>query len=83
MDTFIPCPGRGGRGLGQRRPAGENLISFGCGPKRGADGKLLLALPLGDKKMPSIGAEDVQGPPRDRFDMRRVIRGLGGVSPPS
>lgn len=37
----------------------ENLIHFGMGPKRGADGKLVFSLPLGDKKMPSIAAEDI------------------------
>ena len=37
----------------------ENLIHFGMGPKRGPDGKLALVLPMGDKKLPGIGAEDI------------------------
>jgi uncharacterized protein YbjT (DUF2867 family) len=37
----------------------ENLIYFGSGPKRGPDGKLALVLPMGDKKLPGIAAEDI------------------------
>lgn len=37
----------------------ENLISFGMGPKRGPDGKLTFVLPMGDKKLPGIGVEDI------------------------
>jgi uncharacterized protein YbjT (DUF2867 family) len=37
----------------------DNLIYFGMGPKRGADGKLTFTLPMGDKKMAGIGAEDI------------------------
>jgi len=37
----------------------ENLIYFGMGPKRGPDGKLVFTLPMGDKKLPSIAAEDI------------------------
>lgn len=37
----------------------ENLIYFGSGPKRGADGKLALTFPLGDKKMAGIASEDI------------------------
>ena len=37
----------------------ENMISFGWGPTRGADGKLAINLPLGDKKLPGIGVEDI------------------------
>src|SRR6186713_490903 len=37
----------------------ENMIYFGMGPKRGADGKLAITLPMGDKKMAGIGAEDI------------------------
>lgn len=37
----------------------ENFIYFGSGPKRGPDGVLALNFPLGDKKFPSIGAEDI------------------------
>jgi uncharacterized protein YbjT (DUF2867 family) len=37
----------------------ENLIHFGMGPKKGPDGKLAFTLPMGDKKLPSIAAEDI------------------------
>jgi len=37
----------------------ENLINFGQGPKKGADGKLAFTLPMGDKKLPGIAAEDI------------------------
>jgi len=37
----------------------ENFIYFGSGPKRGADGKLALTLPIGDSKMGGIAAEDI------------------------
>jgi uncharacterized protein YbjT (DUF2867 family) len=37
----------------------DNLIYFGMGPKAGADGKLSFVLPMGDKKLPGISAEDI------------------------
>jgi uncharacterized protein YbjT (DUF2867 family) len=37
----------------------DNFIHFGMGPKRGADGKLALTLPMGDKKLPGVAAEDI------------------------
>jgi uncharacterized protein YbjT (DUF2867 family) len=37
----------------------DNLINMGMGPKKGADGKLEFTLPMGDKKMPGIAAEDI------------------------
>ncbi len=37
----------------------ENLIYFGMGPKKGPDGKLAITYPMGDKKLPSIAAEDI------------------------
>jgi uncharacterized protein YbjT (DUF2867 family) len=37
----------------------DNLIYFGMGPKKGPDGKLAITLPLGDKKLPGIAAEDI------------------------
>jgi uncharacterized protein YbjT (DUF2867 family) len=37
----------------------DNLIHFGMGPKRGQDGKLVFSLPMGDKKLPGIAAEDI------------------------
>jgi uncharacterized protein YbjT (DUF2867 family) len=37
----------------------DNLIYFGMGPKRGPDGKLVFTLPMGDRKLPGIAAEDI------------------------
>lgn len=37
----------------------DNLIHFGMGPKQGPDGKLTFTLPMGDKKLPGIAAEDI------------------------
>jgi uncharacterized protein YbjT (DUF2867 family) len=37
----------------------ENFIHFGMGPRQGADGSLVLALPLGGVKLPGIAAEDI------------------------
>ncbi|UCF18659.1 MAG: NmrA/HSCARG family protein [Gemmatimonadota bacterium] len=37
----------------------ENFIYFGMGPKPGPDGVLALTLPIGDKKMPGMSAEDI------------------------
>jgi uncharacterized protein YbjT (DUF2867 family) len=37
----------------------ENFIYFGSGPQRGPDGKLAVTFPMGDKKLASIGVEDI------------------------
>lgn len=37
----------------------ENLIYFGMGPKKGPDGKLAITMPMGDKKLPGMAAEDI------------------------
>jgi len=37
----------------------DNLVYFGMGPKKGPDGKLAFTLPMGDKKLPGIAAEDI------------------------
>ncbi len=37
----------------------DNLIHFGMGPKKGPEGKLLFTLPMDDKKLPGIAAEDI------------------------
>lgn len=37
----------------------DNLIYFGMGPKRGADGKLAITFPMGDKKMAGIASGDI------------------------
>ena len=37
----------------------DNLIYFGMGPKRDADGILALTMPMADKPLPGIAAEDI------------------------
>lgn len=37
----------------------DNLIHFGMGPKPGPDGQLVFTLPMGDRKLPGIAAEDI------------------------
>lgn len=37
----------------------DNLIHFGMGPKRGADGKLAFVLPMADRKLPGMAVEDI------------------------
>ncbi|MDH3292168.1 MAG: NmrA/HSCARG family protein [Gemmatimonadota bacterium] len=37
----------------------DNLIHFGMGPKRGPDGKLAITMPMADKKLPGIAADDI------------------------
>jgi uncharacterized protein YbjT (DUF2867 family) len=37
----------------------DNAINFGMGPKPGPDGKLAIIMPMGDKKLPGIAAEDI------------------------
>jgi uncharacterized protein YbjT (DUF2867 family) len=37
----------------------DNLIYFGSGPRRGEEGRLQFVLPMDDKKLPGIAAEDI------------------------
>ena len=37
----------------------DNLIHFGMGPTRGADGRLAFVLPMGEQALPGIAAEDI------------------------
>jgi uncharacterized protein YbjT (DUF2867 family) len=37
----------------------DNYINFGMEPKSGPDGQLAITLPMGDKKLPSMAAEDI------------------------
>lgn len=37
----------------------DNFVFFGMGPKKGPDGKLVLNLPMGAKKLPAIAVEDI------------------------
>jgi hypothetical protein len=34
----------------------DNFIHFGMGPRRGADGRLAITFPMGDKRLPGIAA---------------------------
>jgi len=37
----------------------DNLVHFGMGPKKGPDGRLAFAIPMGDKKLPGMSADDI------------------------
>jgi len=37
----------------------DNFIYFGMGPKKGPDGRLAITLPMGDRKLSGIAAEDI------------------------
>jgi uncharacterized protein YbjT (DUF2867 family) len=37
----------------------DNLISFGMGPKKNPDGTFAFTMPMGEKKLPGIAAEDI------------------------
>jgi uncharacterized protein YbjT (DUF2867 family) len=37
----------------------DNFIHFGMGPKKGTNGHLTITLPMDDKKLPGIAAEDI------------------------
>lgn len=37
----------------------DNFIHFGMGPKRGADGRLAITMPMGKARLPGIAAEDI------------------------
>jgi uncharacterized protein YbjT (DUF2867 family) len=37
----------------------DNFIYFGMGPRKGPDGNLAITLPMGDKRLPGIAAEDI------------------------
>ncbi len=60
----------------------ENFIYFGMGPKRGPDGTLAITLPMGDKKLPGIAAEDigkcVYGIFQRRHELIRETIGIAG-----
>ena len=37
----------------------DNFIHFGMGPQKGPDGTYAITMPMGDKKLPGIAAEDI------------------------
>ncbi len=59
----------------------DNLIHFGMGPRRDAEGRLTFVLPMGDRKLPGIAAADI-GPCAFRIFVRgRTATGLDvGIS---
>jgi uncharacterized protein YbjT (DUF2867 family) len=53
----------------------ENLIHFGMGPRRGEDGKLHFALPMAERPLPSIAAEDIGRCAHGIFKRGRELQG--------
>ena len=53
----------------------DNFIHFGMGPKKGADGKLAITLPLGSRKLAGIAAEDIGKTAYAIFDDGDVLIG--------
>jgi uncharacterized protein YbjT (DUF2867 family) len=53
----------------------DNLIFFGMGPKRDADGTLALVLPMGGKRLPGIAAEDIGPCAYGIFERRDALVG--------
>ncbi len=61
-----------------RRFYWDNLIYFGMGPKQGPDGTLAFTMPMGDKKLPGIAAEDIGRCAYGVFKRARAHRQDGG-----
>lgn len=62
----------------------DNMIHFGMGPKRGADGRLVLTFPLGAAKLPGIAGGDIGGCAYGVFTAGtqlagRTVRIAGGI----
>ncbi len=55
----------------------DNFIYFGMGPKKGPDGRLAITLPMGDKRLPGIAAEDIG---RCAYGIFKQGKGLAGQS---
>jgi uncharacterized protein YbjT (DUF2867 family) len=53
----------------------ENFIYFGMGPRKGPDGKLVLAMPMGAARLGGIAAEDIG---RSAYGIFREGPGLAG-----
>jgi len=53
----------------------DNFINFGMGPKPGPDGTLLLTLPMGDRRLAGIAAEDIGRCAHGVFKHRREYIG--------
>ena len=54
----------------------DNLIHFGMGPRRDAEGRLTFVLPMGDRRLPGIASADI-GPCAFRIFARRMLRSIG------
>ncbi|MDO9016306.1 MAG: NmrA/HSCARG family protein [Deltaproteobacteria bacterium] len=53
----------------------DNLLYFGMGPKKGEDGKLSFVLPMADKKLPGIAADDIGRCAYGIFKQGEALRG--------
>jgi uncharacterized protein YbjT (DUF2867 family) len=58
----------------------DNFIYFGAGPKAGPDGTLALTMPMGDKKLPSMAAEDIGKCAYGVFKRRDLIGQTVGIA---
>ena len=58
----------------------DNFIYFGVGPKAGPDGTLALTMPMGDKKLPSMAAEDIGKCAYGVFKRRDLIGQTVGIA---
>ncbi len=58
----------------------DNLIHFGMHPQRGEDGVLGFVLPMGDRKLPGIAAEDIGRCTLGVFKRRDLIGKLVGIA---
>ena len=58
----------------------DNFIYFGAGPKAGPDGTLALTMPMGDKKLPSMAAEDIGRCAYGVFKQRDLIGQTVGIA---
>ena len=58
----------------------DNFIYFGQGPRPDGGGKLMLTLPLGDKPLPSMAAEDVGKCSLATFRKGKELQGRVSIS---
>ena len=58
----------------------DNMVGFGMGPKRGEDGTLSMVLPMGDKKLSGIAAEDIGRTAYGIFKRPELIGQVVGVA---
>ncbi|MGV3615617.1 MAG: NmrA/HSCARG family protein [Fimbriimonas sp.] len=58
----------------------DNFIHFGMGPTPGPDGKLAITLPMGDRPLPGIAAEDIGRCALGIFRRPELIRRTIGIA---